>query len=132
MPGRQAGAIAGGGGAAAEPAPLVALKHAVASAVLFGALAACAGGGGGGGGASREESRVSSRSIQEVLAAHTDSLMAVPGVVGTALGLCDGAPCIKVFVADAAAAARAQLPDRLEGYPVKVEVTGIMRSRPPD
>jgi hypothetical protein len=104
----------------------VALKRALASALLFGALAACAGGRGG---VSREEGRVSSRSIQQVLAAHTDSLMAVPGVVGTALGLCDGAPCIKVFVTDTAAAARGRLPDRLEGYPVKVEVTGTMRAR---
>jgi len=34
-----------------------------------------------------------------VLAAHSDSLMALPGVVGTAIGLCDGARCIKVFLA---------------------------------
>ena len=80
----------------------------------------------------RKEGDVSSRSIEEVLVAHTDSLMALPGVVGTALGLCDGAPCIKVFVADSAAARRGRIPDRLEGHPVKIEVTGIIRPRAPD
>src|SRR5947199_228503 len=55
----------------------------------------------------REETQaVTSRTIEAVLAAHTDSLMALPGVVGTAIGLCDGAPCIRVFLADSGAAAR--------------------------
>lgn len=72
---------------------------------------------------------VTSRPIEAVLAAHTDSLMAVPGVVGTAIGLCDGAPCIRVLLAAANEAARQRLPARLEGYPVKVEVTGQIRAR---
>jgi hypothetical protein len=53
--------------------------------------------------------------------------MALPGVVGTAIGLCDGAPCIRVFLADSSAVAG--VPDRLEGYPVKAEVTGRIRPR---
>ncbi len=44
--------------------------------------------------------------------------MAVPGVVGTAIG----ASGIRVFLADPAA--RSRIPDELEGYPVRVEVTG--------
>jgi len=79
-----------------------------------------------------EETRaVTSKTIEAVLAAHTDSLMALPGVVGTAIGLCDGVPCIRVFLADANAAARRPLPEALEGYPVKVEVTGPIRPRRP-
>ena len=74
---------------------------------------------------------VTSKTIEAVLAAHTDSLMALPGVVGTAIGLCDGVPCIRVFLADANAAARRPLPEALEGYPVKVEVTGPIRPRRP-
>src|SRR6185436_13603697 len=35
------------------------------------------------------------KTIDAVLAAHNDSLMAVPGVLGTAVGRCDGAPCIR-------------------------------------
>ena len=72
---------------------------------------------------------MSSRKIDEVLAAHTDSLMALTGVVGTAIGLCDGVPCIRVFLADSTAAARLKIPARLEGYRVSAEVTGPMRAR---
>jgi hypothetical protein len=58
------------------------------------------------------------KTIEQVLAEHNEALMAVPGVVGTAIG----ASGIRVFLADGAA--RARIPDRLEGYPVEVEVTG--------
>ncbi len=69
------------------------------------------------------------RSIDEVLAAHTDSLMAIPGVVGTAVGLCDGERCIKVLLADSNPETKRKIPGRLEGYRVVVEVTGTIRPR---
>jgi len=72
---------------------------------------------------------VSARSIDQVLAAHTDSLMALPGVVGTAIGLCDGERCIKVLLADSSPATRSRIPARLEGYRVVVEVTGTITPR---
>src|SRR3989441_7423681 len=79
-----------------------------------------------------EETRaVTSKTIEAVLAAHTDSLMALPGVVGTAIGTCDGAPCIRVFIADASAPGRRRIPAQLDGYAVKVEVTGPIRPRGP-
>jgi len=101
---------------------------------VAGAIAACAGSGvprGDGSRASERgaEARVSSKSIDEVLAAHTDSLMALPGVVGTAIGLCDGERCIKVFLADSSADTRRRIPARIETYRVSVEVTGPMRPR---
>jgi len=70
---------------------------------------------------------VPARSIDVVLAAHTDSLMALPGVVGTAIGLCEGERCIKVLVADSGVLSKARIPDRLEGYRVVTEVTGSIR-----
>ena len=70
---------------------------------------------------------VAVRSIDDVLAAHTDSLMALPGVVGTAIGLCDRERCIKVFLADSSAATKGRIPARLEGYRVVAEVTGTIR-----
>jgi len=98
----------------------------VATLLVAGVLASCTARHDG------EETRaVTSKTIEAVLAAHTDSLMALPGVVGTAIGLCDGVPCIRVFLADANAAARRPLPEALEGYPVKVEVTGPIRPRRP-
>src|SRR5712691_5292736 len=80
------------------------------------------GGPGGAGGAT-----VAVKSIEEVLAAHTDSLMKLPGVVGTALGLCEGERCIKVLLADSSAGARSRIPSRLDGYRVLVEVTGPIK-----
>jgi hypothetical protein len=87
--------------------------------LLAGALA-CSGAHSGG-------ATVAARSIDEVLAAHTDSLMTLPGVVGTALGLCDGERCIKVLLADASPGTKRRIPSRLEGYPVVVEVTGTIK-----
>jgi ribosomal protein S19 len=77
----------------------------------------------------RTETTLPARSIDEVLAAHTDSLMRVPGVVGTAVGLCEGAHCIKVFVTDSSIGVKAGFPRELEGYPISVEVSGPFRPR---
>jgi len=89
--------------------------------LLAGALA-CSGAHSGG-------ATVAARSIDEVLAAHTDSLMALPGVVGTAIALCDGERCIKVLLADSNPETRSRIAPRLEGYRVVVEVSGTIRPR---
>ena len=102
------------------------LRFTIASALLAGALVACAG-------SHRSEKNrgtdgtVANRSINEVLAAHTDSLMKLPGVVGTAVGLCDGERCIKVLLADSNPETKRKIPARLEGYRVTVEVTGTIK-----
>lgn len=93
----------------------------IAPVLLAGIFAACSG--------SQGSATVPARSIDEVLAAHTDSLLALPGVVGTAIGLCDGERCIKVFLADSSVDTKARIPPRLEGYRVVVEVTGTIRPR---
>jgi hypothetical protein len=67
--------------------------------------------------------------IEEALAAHRDALLALPGVVGVAVAVCDGEPCIKVLLADASAEARNRIPARLEEYRVVSEVTGTIRPR---
>ncbi len=90
--------------------------------LLAGALAACAG-------AHNGRAPMAARSIDEVLAAHADSLMALPGVVGTAIGLCDGERCIKVLLADSNPGTKGRIPARLEGYSVVAEVTGTIRPR---
>jgi len=93
--------------------------------LLAGGMVACSSGAPRAGGGAT----VTARSIDEVLAAHTDSLMALPGVVGTAIGLCEGERCIKVLVADSNPATKRRIPDRLEGYRVLVEVTGTITPR---
>ena len=64
------------------------------------------------------------KSIDAVLAAHNDALMAVPGVVGTAVGRCRGAPCIRVLVTRTSDELRQRIPRELEGFPVQIDVTG--------
>ena len=74
-------------------------------------------------------STVATKSIDEVLAAHTDSLMALPGVVGTAIGLYEGERCIKVLLADSGGDTKSRIPLRLDGYRVVIEVIGTIRPR---
>lgn len=69
------------------------------------------------------------RSIQAVLEENATTLMAISGVVGTALGECSGKPCIKVFVAQRTPELLKQVPSSLEGYPVAVEESGQFRAR---
>jgi len=72
---------------------------------------------------------VGSKSIDEVLAAHNDSLLSLPGVVGTAIGISEGVPCIRVFLADPSGIAVGRIPAQLEGFPVRAEVTGPFHPR---
>ena len=44
------------------------------------------------------ETGVDYKSIEHVLKTHTPDLMSIPEVIGTAQGLCEGLPCIKIFV----------------------------------
>jgi len=72
------------------------------------------------------DSAVTTQPIDAVLRAHTDSLMRLPGVVGTAIGLCDNAPCIKVLVARVTPDLRRAIPDSLDGHRVIIEETGVI------
>ncbi|HEX9611398.1 MAG TPA: hypothetical protein VF978_05880 [Gemmatimonadales bacterium] len=100
----------------------------IAPVLLAGTLVACSGSHSGAGRGERGAT-VAARSIDEVLAAHTDSLMALPAVVGTAIALYEGERCIKVFLADSNPDTQGRIPPRLEGYRVVVEVTGTIRPR---
>ena len=71
------------------------------------------------------------KTIEEVLQEHTSSLMAIPGVVGTAQGLCSGRPCIKVLVLDKTDDLLKQIPPEIGGYPVSVQETGEFRKLNP-
>lgn len=68
--------------------------------------------------------------IEDVLAAHTDSLMALPGVIGTAQGLCGNKPCIQLYVVQMTPGLRKRIPNELEGYQVAVQETGEIRALP--
>ncbi len=70
------------------------------------------------------------KSIEEVLSEHTRDLMSLSGVVGAGQGLCNGQPCIKVFVIKKTHELEEKIPKTLEGYPVVIEETGRIRAFP--
>jgi len=67
-------------------------------------------------------------SIDEVLREHTDSLMSIPGVVGTAQGKRAGKPCIRVLVVRKTPQLTKKIPSAIEGYAVTVQETGRIRA----
>ncbi len=74
-----------------------------------------------------EGNKMEQKAIGDVLKQHTDELMSIPGVVGTAQGLCSEKPCIKIFVVKKTPALEEKIPKMLEGYPVSVEESGEVR-----
>jgi len=68
--------------------------------------------------------------IKEVLKKHTKDLMSMPGVVGTGQGLCEGKPCIKIFVIEKTPDLDQKIPKTLDGYPVVIEETGEFKALP--
>lgn len=71
-----------------------------------------------------------SRPIEEVLKEDSRYLMSIKGVVGTAQGLCDNRPCIKVFVIKKTAELEQKIPRVLDGYPVVIEESGEFHALP--
>jgi hypothetical protein len=79
----------------------------------------------------REEGRhMVQKPIEEVLREHTNKLMSIPGVVGTAQSLCEGQPCIKVYVSKKTEKLERKIPKTLEGYPVVIKETGKFKALP--
>jgi len=76
------------------------------------------------------EKQVTAKTIIEVLKEHTEELMSLSGVVGTAQGLCNDNPCIKVLVIEKTPELTQKIPDILEGYQVIIEETGEIRALP--
>ena len=71
---------------------------------------------------------VTEKTIQQTLADHADSLMALPGIVGFAQGECSGQPCIRVFVAKKTERLVKLIPPVIEGYQVAVDETGEIKA----
>ncbi len=84
----------------------------------------------GGSADATQGAEMSCSSIVAAQEALTESVMELPGVVGTAVGLCGDTPCIKVYVAAVSHELRERIPDTYRGFQVDVEVTGEFRARP--
>jgi hypothetical protein len=76
------------------------------------------------------EKGMPAKPIEQVLSQHTDELMSIPGVIGTAQGLRDSKPCIMVLVIEKTPELNQKIPHVLEGYTVVVEETGEIRALP--
>ena len=64
------------------------------------------------------------RSITEVLQAHTMEWLEIPGVVGTAEGRKNDKPAVMIMVQSLTPALRARFPKEIDGYPVVIEAVG--------
>lgn len=108
------------------------VKAFVAAVCLLWLVAAAVACGQPGAEAEQGEGPMEKKPIEDVLKEHTDSLMSLPGVVGTAQGECSGQPCIKVFVVKETFDLLKQIPREIAGYTVEVEETGEFKSLDPD
>jgi hypothetical protein len=83
-------------------------------------------------GEDRVKKHIPENSIEDVQKEHADQLLSLRGVVGTAIGECDGKPCIKVLVIKRTEALAKRIPSALDGFPVVIEETGEIRPLRPD
>ncbi len=77
----------------------------------------------------RQQKSMPQKDINAVLKAHEKELLAIPGVVGVYVGLLpdDKTPCLKVMVVKETEDIRKMIPKSIEGYPVVIEESGIIR-----
>ncbi len=68
------------------------------------------------------------RNIEQVLKDKTNQWMAIPGVEGTAIGLSEGKPCIRIFTSSKPQEVRDKIPSTVEGHTVIIEETGAFRA----
>jgi hypothetical protein len=68
------------------------------------------------------------KTIEQVLNERTDEWMAIPAVVGVAIGESKGKPCIRIFTSARPQQLQVKMPPTIEGYPVIVEQTGPIRA----
>jgi hypothetical protein len=69
------------------------------------------------------------KDINAVLKDHDKELLAIPGVVGVYVGLLpdDKTPCLKVMVVKETEDLKRRIPKTIEGYPVLIEESGVIR-----
>lgn len=80
--------------------------------------------------APRRTETVKEGSIKEVLDAHSDEVMRLPGVIGTGEGSEGGERVFVVFVNQRTPELDKQLPKQIGGYTVVVRVTGDVSAPP--
>ena len=76
-----------------------------------------------------QKESMAQRDITAVLKDHDKELLAIPGVVGVYVGLLpdDKTPCLKVIVVKETEDLKGRIPKSIEGYPVLIEESGVIR-----
>jgi hypothetical protein len=72
----------------------------------------------------------STEDLGQIISSHSDLIMELEDVVGIAEGLCDGSPCIRVFLARHNATSLAQIQEYLAGIPFAIEISGNFTASP--
>jgi hypothetical protein len=67
---------------------------------------------------------MANKTIEQVLKDSADKWMALPSVVGVAIGQFQDKPCIKIFTSSDPKELRDKISSTVEGYPVIIERTG--------
>ena len=66
-------------------------------------------------------------SIEDAHRRLSRKVMGRPGVVGTAIGVTGGKPCLQVYLAGGGGEEKARIPGSCKGYRVVIEKTGTIR-----
>ncbi len=76
-----------------------------------------------------QQESMTRKDINVVLKDHHKELLAIPGVVGVYVGLLpdEKTPCLKVMVVQETEDLKRRIPKSIEGYPVVIEESGIIR-----
>ena len=76
-----------------------------------------------------QKESMTQKDINAVLKDHDKEFLAIPGVVGVYVGLLpDGkTPCLKVMVIQETEYLKRRIPKSIEGFPVLVEESGVIR-----
>lgn len=69
-----------------------------------------------------------SQDISAALERLSRQIMTLPGVAAIGESLCDGEPCLRVYVVDLTPEVEARIPSSFEGYRVVVEQSGEIRA----
>ncbi len=78
-----------------------------------------------------EEIAAMAVSIEEAQEELTPQVMSLPGVVGIAIGECEGKPCIKVLVASKSQEVLGKIPSTYKGHKVEIDEVGEIRGPRP-
>jgi hypothetical protein len=76
------------------------------------------------------ENLVPRKTIETVLNENNSRLLSIPGVIGTAESVCNGAACVKVYVIKESPELTRPIPKVIDGYPVVIEETGEVHALP--